>query len=331
MSASKRSTQGQIKLLLIENLSWILIIAFYGMFAVLRPVGMLKTSTLVFIIYAAIPLGFLVFGEGLVLLTGRIDLSIAQMTGFVAMFSALVVTKWAPFIGPPFDLLIPLAFGSLCGLVNGLTVGVLGLNPFLATMGTYIAFDGATLLLQSFPVYEGFSRAYLAVGGIDYISIPIAIVILIVIQIILKKTPFGNHIYAVGGNPESARMLGVSPGKMYIKIYTLSGLFAGLSAIFYTGFLHAVPPGLADGNVFLAFAGAIIGGISLDGGRGSMLNAFAGVLFLGVIEAGLAMFNVSPYLRKVINGLLVILAILINRYRNNMRDKILVPKNGEDE
>jgi ribose/xylose/arabinose/galactoside ABC-type transport system permease subunit len=179
-------------------------------------------------------------------------------------------------------------------------------------------------------VYEGFSQAYLAVGGIEYIAIPVAIVILVILQIMLKKTPFGNHIYAVGGNPESARMLGVDPNRMYVIIYTLSGLFAGISALFYTGFLHAVPPALADGNVFLAFAGAIIGGISLDGGRGSMLNAFAGVLFLGVIEAGLAMFNVSPYLRKVINGLLVILAILINRYRNQMRDKILVPKTEEE-
>ena len=115
---------------------------------------------------------------------------------------------------------------------------------------------------------------------------------------------------------------------MYVAIYTISGIFAGLSALFYTGFLSTVPPALADGNVFLAFAGAIIGGISLEGGRGSMINAFAGVLFLGVVEAGLAMFNVSPFLRKMVYGVLVILAIILNRYRSNLRDKILLPKSS---
>ena len=329
VNTSKESRKGQVSLVLLENLSWILIIAFYVVFAVLRPTGMLKGSTLVFIVYSALPLGFLVFGEGIILINGRIDLSIAQIAGFTAMLSAMITTKWAPFIGPPFDVLLTLAIGGACGLINGFTVGVLGLNPFLATMGTFIAFDGATLLLQSFPVYEGFSPFFLAIGGVDYISIPIAVAILVILQIILTKTPFGKHVYAVGGSPESARMLGINPNRMYFIVYVLSGVFAGFSAIFYTGFLHAVPPALADGNVFLAFAGAIIGGISLDGGRGSMVNAFAGVIFLGVIEAGLSMFNVSPYLRKVINGLLVILAILINRYRNNMRDKILVPKSSD--
>ena len=195
-------------------------------------------------------------------------------------------------------------------------------------MGTFIAFDGATLLLHPYPIYEGFSDFYLALGGIDYIAIPIAIVILIILQFILMNTRFGNHIYAVGGNPASSRMLGVNPNKMYVAIYTISGIFAGLSALFYTGFLSTVPPALADGNVFLAFAGAIIGGISLEGGRGSMINAFAGVLFLGVVEAGLAMFNVSPFLRKMVYGVLVILAIILNRYRSNLRDKILLPKSS---
>jgi ribose/xylose/arabinose/galactoside ABC-type transport system permease subunit len=305
-----------------------LIIVFYVLFAILRPVGMLKWSTVIFILYSSLPLGLLVFGEGICLMSGRLDLSIAQMTGFVAMLSALILTKWVPGIPAPLDVLVPVLLGAACGFFNGFLVGVLSLNPFLATMGTFIAFDGATLLLQSYPIYEGFSDFYLALGGIDYVAIPIALILLVILQIVLVATRFGTHIYAVGGNADSSKMLGINPNRMYVAIYTLSGVFAGLSALFYTGFLHAVPPGLADGNVFLAFAGAIIGGISLEGGRGSMLNAFAGVLFLGVVEAGLAMFNVSPFLRKVIYGVLVILAILLNRYRNTLRDRILIPKSS---
>ncbi len=328
MDKQEEPKDKRLQLFLLENLSWILIIVFYALFAAMRPVGMLKWKTMVFIIYSSIPLGFLVFGTGVCLICGRMDLSIAEMAGFVAMLSALILTKWSPGIPPPLDILVPILLGGLCGLFNGFLVGVLSLNPFLATLGTYMAFDGATILLHPYPIYEGFSNLYINLGGVEYIAIPIAIAILIIIQIILKYTKFGNHIYAVGGNASSSRMLGVNPNRMYIIIYTISGLFAGLSALFYTGFLHAVPPGLADGNVFLAFAGAIIGGISLEGGRGSMINAFAGVIFLGVVEAGLAMFNVSPFFRKVVYGFLVVLAILINKYRSTISDKILLPKSS---
>jgi len=317
--------QMRIKIELLDNLSWVLIIIFYAFFAILRPTGMLRWSTIFFIVYSAIPLGYLVFGTSLCLIGGKMDLSIAEVCGFVAMLSALILTKWAPIIKPPFDILLPVAIGAACGLLNGILIGVVGLNPFLATLGTSLAFDGATLLLQSYPVYQGFSKPYLAVGGIDYISIIVVVVIVLALQFMLSRTSFGSHIYAIGGNPESAKMVGISPKKMYVAIYTLSGIFAGLAALSYTGFLRSVPPALADGNVFLAFGGAIIGGISLDGGRGSMINAFAGVLFLGLIEAGLSMFNVSPFLRKMIYGILVVFAIMLNKYRNDLRDRILIP------
>jgi len=316
----------KVQLILIENLSWVLIVVFYTFFAILRPVGMLKWKTVIFIIYSSLPLGFLVFGEGICLLSGNMDLSISEMAGFVGMLTALIISKWFPGIPMPFDIIIPVILGLICGAFNGFLIGTLSLNPFLATLGTFMAFDGATLLLHPYPIYEGFSKLFLSLGGVDYIAIPVLIFLLIILQIILKYTSFGNHIYAIGGNAASSKMLGISPNKMYFTVYTLSGGFAGLSALFYTGFLGCVPPGMADGNVFLAFAGAVIGGISLEGGRGSMINAFSGVLFLGVVEAGLAMFNVSPFFRKVVYGFLVILAILINKFRSLVRDKILLPK-----
>jgi ribose/xylose/arabinose/galactoside ABC-type transport system permease subunit len=246
--------KSRMQLAILDNLSWILILLFYIFFAILRPTGMLKVRTVVFIIYSALPLGFLVLGTSLCLIAGRMDLSIAEITGFVAMLSAIFLTKWFPHFPAPFDILVPLAFGAACGLINGVLVGVLNLNPFLATLGTSLSFEGATLLLQSFPIYKGFSKPYLLMGGKNYVAIPIVIAIVIILQVMLKRTRFGSHIYAVGGNPESARMVGINPRRMYVAIYTLSGLFAGLSALFYTGFLKSVPPALADGNVFLAFA-----------------------------------------------------------------------------
>lgn len=331
MKSRGMAPRSQVLVALLDNLSWVLILVFYVIFAVLRPVGMLKFGTIVFIIYSTIPLGFLVLGTSLCLIAGRIDLSIAEATGLVAMFSGMLLTKWVVGIPFPLDVLVPILAGAACGLINGVLVGVIKLNPFLTTLGTSLAFGGATLLLQSYPIYEGFSEPFLAIGGEDYVAIPVAVAIVVAMQVILKRTRLGRHIYAVGGNPESARMLGIQPGRMYVLIYTVSGVFGGLAALFYTGFLKAVPPALADGNVFLAFGGAIIGGIALEGGRGSMVNAFAGVLFLGLIEAGLSMFNVSPFLRTVNYGILVVFAIWLNRVRNTLRDKILVVDATRDQ
>ncbi len=316
----------KVQLFFVENLSWFLVLGFYVFFAILRPTGMLKWSTIVFIIFSTIPLGFLVFGEGLCLLSGDLDLSIGQMTGFVGMLAAMITVKWIPGIPSPLNIFIPVGLGLACGALNGFLVGILGLSPFLATLGTFMVFGGGTFLIRSYPVYTGFSKLYLSLGSVNVVAIPIFIAFLVVIELVLRFTRFGTHIYAVGGNANSSRMLGINPSKMHFFIHTICGGLCGMSALFYTGFLGSVPAGMADGTVFLAFAGAVIGGISLQGGRGSMVNVLAGVLFLSLIEAGLSMFNVSPFLRRVVYGILVIVAILLNRFRDLLRDKILLPE-----
>ena len=316
----------KVQLFFVENLCWFMVLGFYAFFAILKPTGMLKWSTIVFIIYSTLPLGFLVFGQGLCLLSGSLDLSIGQMTGFVGMMAAMIMTKWIPGIPSPVDIFIPVGLGLACGALNGFVIGILGLSPFLATLGTFMIFGGGTFLIRSYPVYTGFSKLYLSLGGVNVVAIPIAIAFLAVIELVLRFTRFGTHIYAVGGNAASSRMLGITPSKMYFSIHTICGGLCGMSALFYTGFLGCVPAGMADGTVFLAFSGAIIGGIGLQGGRGSMVNVLAGVLFLSLIEAGLSMFSVSPFLRRVVYGILVIVAILLNRFRTSLRDRILLPE-----
>jgi len=121
-------------------------------------------------------------------------------------------------------------------------------------------------------------------------------------------------------------MLGINKGIMYFFAYLIAGFFCGMSALFYTGFLFAIDPYTATDALFPAFAAAVIGGISLKGGRGSVINIFAGLILLAVIEAGLSMFAVSPFLREIVFGCLVIGAIVINRLRDSVRDRILRPR-----
>jgi len=317
------SNKKKFQLFIVNNISWVLIIVFYIFFATLKPEGMLKLSTISFMIYSAVPMGFIVIGVALNLLIGCMDLSLAQMTGFIAMLSALIITKWIPGIPPILQVFIPIVIGFLGGALNGYMVAYIRLNPFLVTLGAFMAYEGATLLLQPYPIYEGFSDCYLVFGGNGVVSIIVFIVIILIMSLILKYSSLGLHIYGVGGNYMSAKMVGVNPKRVQFIVFSIAGAFAGLSGLFYTGYLDSVPPSMADGNIFLAFAGAIIGGVEQEGGRGSMINVLAGIIFLALIEAGLSMFNVNPYLRRVVYGILVIVAILINKFRNQVRDMIL--------
>lgn len=313
------------QLFVINNFSWFLIIIIYLVFAGLRPTGMLSWSTVVFMLHSSIPLGFLVIGEALCLIVGGLDVSLAQMAGFTAMLSALIVTQWAPGLPGIVGVFIPVILGLVAGAVNGFFIGYQKLNPFLVTLGTFMGFEAGTLLLHSYPIYSGFPNHYLF-GGENYLSIPIFVAVVFLMAFILNFSRAGMYIYGVGGNAQSSRMLGVNPGHVKFFTFTLAGGFAGLSGLFYTGFLNTVPPSMGDGDIFLAFAGAIIGGVSLEGGRGSMTNAFAGLVFLALIEAGLSMFNVDPNLRRATYGILVLAAIIINRYRSYFRDRLLQPE-----
>jgi len=148
----------------------------------------------------------------------------------------------------------------------------------------------------------------------------------IFLYFILDHTRFGSHIRAIGGNSDAANMLGINVGNTHFWIFTIAGALAGVAGLLYTGYLKCIPSTIAEGDIFLAFAGAIIGGVSLRGGRGSAIGALGGVLLMGVINAGCTMTAMEPALRGVLNGFILLTAILINKTRANLRDRILMPK-----
>jgi ribose/xylose/arabinose/galactoside ABC-type transport system permease subunit len=121
-------------------------------------------------------------------------------------------------------------------------------------------------------------------------------------------------------------MLGISVENTNFWIFTISGALAGISGLLYVGYLKCIPSTIADGAIFLAFAGAIMGGVSLQGGRGSIIGALGGVILMGIIDAGCTMTAMEPALRGVLNGFILLIAILINRTRGSLRDRILMPK-----
>jgi ribose/xylose/arabinose/galactoside ABC-type transport system permease subunit len=154
----------------------------------------------------------------------------------------------------------------------------------------------------------------------------VAVVILLALfaaaAFLLKYRPFGLSVYAVGGNERASQEAGINTARVVLLVYVVSGALAGVGGLLYTGFLGAATPSLGDGSLFPAFAAAVIGGISIFGGRGNILGALGGVLLLGTIQAGLVMLDIQPTVIRMTNGVILLAAILlytgIERYRKRV-------------
>ena len=315
-------TSSKIALVVLDQIAWILVVVFYVAFAVITP-AFLKIGVVTFMLYAAAPLGFLVLAETLVLITGNMDLSIDNNAGFVAMLSGVIIMT-IPGIPWYLAVFMPPLFGLAVGAFNGFIVGYMRMNPFLVTLGTTEILAGARLLLYLGTIPGSVIPAgYMMWGGDPLTAIGTFLVIMVSFWFFLKYTRTGNHLYAVGGSSEAAMMMGINLKRSYLLVFMLSGMLAGIAGLFFTGFINSVSRTLADWTLFPAFSGAVIGGVAMQGGRGSPINAFAGTVFIGIIEGGLTMFAMPTETRVMVYGILVIVAIFINRSRDIARDRIL--------
>jgi len=318
----------RIKLTLVDYMIWLIIAGAFIFFSCTIP-RFLTFKNVLFILYVAAPLGLLVFGEAVCLLGGNMDLSLSENAGFTAMIVGVILVDWAPWLPGWTGIILMALVGAGLGAVNGFFVGKVKLNPFLVTLSTFLIYNwmtyylrrGAIIKMPGALLIPGGGR----IGGV-FIAIPILIGMAIFLYFILDHTRFGSHIRAIGGNSDAANMLGINVGNTHFWIFTIAGALAGVAGLLYTGYLKCIPSTIAEGDIFLAFAGAIIGGVSLRGGRGSAIGALGGVLLMGVINAGCTMTAMEPALRGVLNGFILLAAILINKTRANLRDRILMPK-----
>lgn len=314
-----------ILLFLLDNLVWpILIVVFLG-FTLALPESFLTSTNIEFLLYSSAGLGAIALGEAICLLSGNFDLSVGAVAGFTAMVGANVLANWFPGLPGIAGIAVILGLGAFIGMLNGFSVGYLGVNPFLQTLSFLIIFEGGVLAISPYPVSD-LPASYLYLGSGEIASIPFAVFLLVIIfalfALILKYTKFGLKVYAVGGNEDASREAGIDTKRVTLTVYVISGLLAALGGLIYTGFLSAATPALADNDLFPAFAACIIGGISLFGGRGKLTGALAGVLLLGTIEAGLVMLAVDPNIIRVINGGVLLSAVLAFTYIERFRGSL---------
>jgi len=306
---------------LLDNLIWILllvVIIFFSIFAE----GFLDPGSFLNILVHAAVLGLLVIGESFVLITGNFDLSVESTLGFCAMLSAWLVLPMGPpengsglMIHPFIAVALILGLGPLIGWINGSLITRAGMNNFVVTLAMLIILRGLMLLVPHGNTIYHTPPLYNILGATKIGPIPLPVVVVVVAfavaHLVLGYTPFGRSLYAVGGNKEAALASGVDPNKRLRQVYIIAGLLAAIGGWMLAGRLRSVIPNLGEGMVFEVMAAAVIGGVSMNGGRGTMLGAFGGVLLLSAIGTGLNLMDVSEFWISTIRGVIILLAMLI--------------------
>ncbi|AXF02644.1 ABC transporter permease [Paraburkholderia hospita] len=256
------------------------------------------------------------FGMTLVILLGGIDLSAGSVLALSSVIIASLLTSGMP---AGLATLAGLVAGGLMGLVNGLVISKGKVAPFIATLGSMTVLRGLALVLSNGSPLSSFNSDFFSLLGGGYIAriVPIPVVLMLVMfaifWVLLRKTVFGRHIYATGGNAESAKLSGVKVDRIQLYVYTISGVMAALAGVVLTSRLNSAQPTAGTGYELDAIAAVVLGGTSLTGGRGWIFGTLVGALLIGVLNNGLNLLDVSSFYQQVIKGGVILLAVLIDR------------------
>ena len=259
-------------------------------------------------------------GMTFVILTAGIDLSVGSLMALCGAVAAGIAVRQG--MDTYLSISTDLGVGLILGAFNGLMIVRGGIPPFVATLSMLAIARGLTLVYTQGRPIAGLDERFIYWGTGQVWGIPIPVIIMIVIaviaHIITRYTPFGLHVYSTGGNEETTRLAGISPDRIKIAVYMISGFLAALGGILLTARLWSAQPNAAAGWELDAIAAPVLGGTSLFGGVGSIGGTVIGAFIIGVLSNGLNLMGVPSYYQQVIKGLVLILAVtvdLINKRR----------------
>ncbi|WP_425645076.1 ABC transporter permease [Agrobacterium leguminum] len=259
--------------------------------------------------------GILAVGMTFVILTGGIDLSVGAVMALVGTLSAgLMVNS-----GLPASVALPagLFIGLGIGIFNGALVAWGKMPAIIVTLATMGMARGLGLIYSGGYPVSGIPSwiSWFGVGRIGVVPVPVVIMVVIyaIAWVLLQRTAFGRHVYALGGNELAARLSGVKTQRVKLAVYGISGVTAALAALILTGRLMSGQPNAGVGFELDAIAAVVLGGTAIAGGRGLILGTLIGAVLLGILNNGLNLMGINPYLQDVIKGGIILLAIYIGR------------------
>ncbi len=292
----------------------VILIAAVIVFQLLNPI-FLTPGALSNYLTNAMPILLLTLGTAIVIIGGGIDLSVGTVAGLSAG-----TTMWALVAGAPLwvGIVVGCLTGLAFGLLNGILVAVFRINDFIATLATLNIAAGLLVVLSQATLLQGVTdEGFAALTRGDVFGIPISFLvaagIFVVAHLLLSKTVTGRRMYAIGISAEAANVAGVSVARARMFTFAVSGLLAGIAGVFLASRLGAVQAFLGIGYEFTAIAGAVVGGIALAGGAGSVWAALIGGLFLATVQQGLRLNNVDPVYFSIVTALAIVFGVIFDR------------------
>ncbi|MBV9490057.1 MAG: ABC transporter permease [Verrucomicrobia bacterium] len=281
--------------------------------------------------------GIMAVGMTLVILTAGVDLSVGAILAFCAMCGAAAVKGTGDTRSDPPDphrfgglswlvaLLICVALGTLVGFIQGKVSTRFRIPPFIVTLGGMTVWRGATLLIGAGSPVSNFDAGYTWWGNGALLGVPVPVLVFLVVAVLgyiaLRYTPYGRHVYAVGGNPEAARLTGLRVDRVLTSVYVLMGLLAGVAGFIESARLSSAEATAGLGFELTVIASVVIGGTSLMGGIGGIAGTVVGTLLIGVLLNGLVIMNVNPYYQQIIIGVIIVLAVGFDTYAKSRRGR----------
>jgi ribose transport system permease protein len=267
-------------------------------------------------------IAFLALGQAFVLLTGGIDLSTGSTVAMTGVLCTVVMQLGLPW---PLASLIGLASGVCLGLFNGAIIHYVKIPPFIVTFSTYGVATSVPMILAEAQSITVADERFSVLGNGQFLTIPMPVVLVTVAALIgyltLQRTRLGVHIYAVGGNVEAARLAGVDVARTTISVYAISGFCAGMGGLITTSRLMVGYPSAGTGNeLFFSIAAAVVGGVSLFGGVGSVLGAMLGALLIATISNGMTLLSVPSFWQPLVIGLIILFGVIVDTYRRRFSE-----------
>lgn len=256
-------------------------------------------------------------GMTFVILSGGIDLSVGSIVALSGVVLGGALQAGLPI---PAALLLSLATGAACGIVNGLLITRGALPPFIATLGMMSIARGLALMYTDGRPISGFDAGFRAISTGSLVMIPAPVVLMVIVyaaaHFVLTHTTFGRYVYAIGGNEEATRLSGVNVGYHKTMVYALSGATSAVAAVTLTARLNSAQPIAGMMYELDAIAATVIGGTSLLGGSGTVAGTLVGALIMGVLRNGLNLLGISSFVQQVVIGAVIIAAVLVDSLLN---------------
>lgn len=306
---------------------WVIFFIIFALGSLAVP-GFLNSYNLMNVLWGNIPFSFIALGMFIALLVGETDLSIESTFAIAPVGGAVLMTKYASgVVTPGLAIVICLLIGALAGMVNTVISVYLKVNSFLATLTMLLMLRGIAQYLIPEGLYY-LPDTFIALGDETVCDIPLAVIAFIIVAlsvwVLTTKTVFGKSLYATGSSETAAYLAGLNTKRIRSCAFILAGFLAALGGLTGSGRMQAVTADMGSGDIMMCFAACFLGGSSMSGGNGEIIDLIGSILTLSIITNLMNLVGVNPFMVKIVYGIILLLAIIFANVQQDIRKRLLL-------